>query len=201
MAILGISSATKIISIGLAKDGMSLAELSVSGKSAFTEDLMVYIDEIIKQGGVSLSAISVASGPGSYNGLRGGLATAKTIAQTLSLPLIEVSTLEAIAYNLIDCDATIVSICDARKDEYNCALFTSLDKNLRRLTDDMVIKIDKLTDFLSKIQGKIYLCDSNPKGINVALIGERKLKEGKISDYLKLAPKYSVEPNIREFKR
>ncbi|MBI5701197.1 tRNA (adenosine(37)-N6)-threonylcarbamoyltransferase complex dimerization subunit type 1 TsaB [Candidatus Saganbacteria bacterium] len=225
MAILGISSATKIVSVGFCSEGDILAEMNVAGKQSFTEDLMAYIDETVKQADVKLSGIAAASGPGSYNGLRGGLSTAKTLAQTLSLPLIEVSTLEAIAYNLIDIEATICAVSDARRDEYNLAFFASSNNSVRRLTKDSLIHLDKIVELLSKVAGIIRLSGVtddiytaikalNPdtqikqmsqelsiaKGINVALIGEQLLKDGKTSDVLTLTPKYSVEPNIREFK-
>lgn len=227
MAVLGISSATKVISVGISDKGKILAELAISEKQAFTEDLILYIDEIIKQTKASLSAIAVASGPGSYSGLRGGLATAKSIAQALNVPIIEVSTLDAIAYNLIDITGTIFVTTDARKDEFNAALFACRTLSpFTRLTDDMLMKIEKILEFLSNIKGELYLCDLTqelypaliainpstkikpvaaqstwPKGSNVALIGEKLLQEGKKSDIMKLAPKYSVEPNIREFKK
>jgi len=78
MAILGISSATKILSVGICENSNTLAELIVSGKESFTEDLIVYIEKLIEQAKVKITGIAVASGPGSYNGLRGGMATAKT---------------------------------------------------------------------------------------------------------------------------
>jgi len=226
MAILGISSATKTISVGLCDEGQILAELNISGKQAFTEDLIVYIDEVVRQAGKKLSAVSVASGPGSYNGLRGGLSTAKTIAQSLSIPLVEVSTLESIAYNLIDLEATICAITDAKREEFNAAFFTVSKKTLRRITKDSVMHSDKIVNLLSKVEGSLFLCGTtdailaaikaiNPdtkiveasnalsisKGSNVALIGEKLLNEGKTIDVMKAAPKYSVQPNIREFKK
>lgn len=227
MAVLGISSATKVISVGICNNGKVLADLTISEKQAFTEDLILYIDELTKQVKADLSAIAVASGPGSYSGLRGGLATAKSLAQALLMPIIEVSTLEAIVYNLIDITGTIFVTTDARKDEFNTALFAcGTPSPFTRLTADMLMKVEKILEFLSNIKGELYLCDLTqelypvliainpgtkikpvaaqstwPKGSNVALIGEKLLQEGKKSDIMKLAPKYSVEPNIKEFKK
>lgn len=226
MAILGISSASKVTSVGLADNSKLLAELTISCKASFTEDLVAYIDKIVNEANVGLSAVAVASGPGSYNGLRGSLSVAKTIAQVKSIPIIEVSTLEAVAYNLIDIEGTIFVATDARKDEYNAALFSVSNRTLRRLTKDMVLRAEKIKAFLSKIEGKLYVCDStseladlisskglktelklvsfnhsSPKGINVALLGEVLLNQGITSDPLKLAPKYSVDPKLREYKR
>lgn len=199
MAVLGLCSATRTISVGLVHNGQVLSSLSVSGKEAFTEDLVTYIDRIVKEANVGISAVAVASGPGSYNGLRGGIATAKTLAQSLSLPIIEVGTLEAVAYGAICKQGIIIAQTDARRDEYNFALFASDGKELKRLTRDLVLKEEKISALLSKIKGEIHIAEPLELGANTALLGERLLKEGKTSDLMKITPKYSVEPKIREF--
>jgi tRNA threonylcarbamoyladenosine biosynthesis protein TsaB len=219
MRILGISSATKLISIGLVDDDKVLAEATVAGIQA--EKVMFYI----KEAGIDpqqIEGVAVAQGPGSYSGLRGGLAVAKALAQTLGIPLVGVSTLEAIAYNLIEIEGTMAVILDAKSDEYTFALFGASGGKLKRLTDDLVLKIDKIVDKLSGISGEIYLVGkvdglksgelgkkgnfhfaaemhSHPYGINVAKIGLDMIKAGETSDPLKLTPNYSHMPNIREY--
>jgi tRNA threonylcarbamoyladenosine biosynthesis protein TsaB len=90
--------------------------------------------------------VAVAVGPGSYSGLRGGLAVAKTLAQTLKVPLAGISTLEAIAYNLINVEGTMAVILDAKADEYNFALFGASRGKLKRLTGDMVLKANVIKE-------------------------------------------------------
>jgi len=138
----------------------------------------------------------------------------------LKVPLVGISTLEAIAYNFIDIEGTMAVILDARADEYNFALFGASQGKLKRLTDDLVLKLDVLLDRLSRISGDIWLvgnikdinigrenfhfageAHSHPYGINVAKLGLLKIKIGEIDDPLKLIPRYSHKPNIREFKR
>lgn len=224
MAVLGISSATKMISVGLAEEGKILAEISISGKEAFTEDLMVYIDKLVKESGKKFQGIAVTQGPGAYSGLRGGLATAKTLSQALDLPLLGVSTLEAVACNLLDITCTLAAITDARGDEFNFALFTSHDGNISRLTADLVLSSERIVDLLSQVKGTLYLAGQtggiyaklrsvNPdtgviektnsfaRGGLVAILGEKLIAEGKEEDPLKLMPKYSHQPNIREWKK
>ena len=217
MRILGISSATKVISIGLIDEDKVLVESTVSDIHA--ERIMFYV----KEAGIEpkqIEGVAVAIGPGSYAGLRGGLAVAKSLAQTLNIPVIGVSTLEAIAYNLVDIEGTMAVILDAKADEYNFALFGASSGKLKRLTDDLVVKADTLLDKLSKVSGEIHLVGnlkdfegklkaqnfhfaedlhSHPFGINVARLGLIKIKAGKTDDPLKLVPKYSHKPNIREF--
>ncbi len=224
MAVLGISSATKMISAGLAEEGKILAEISISGKESFTEDLMVYIDKLVKESGKKFQAVAVTQGPGAYAGLRGGLAVAKTLSQTLTLPLVGVSTLEAVAYNLTDITCTAAVITDARSAEYNFALFTSNGGAIGRLTNDLVLTAERIVDILSRVKGPLYLAgqtsgifaeilavnpetrvvemaNSQPWAGLVAILGEKLLAEGKLDDPLKLAPRYSHTPNIREWKK
>lgn len=218
MKILGISSATKVVSIGLIDDEKVLAETTVSDLRA--ERILFYA----KEAGIDpkqIEGVAVASGPGSYSGLRGGLAAAKTLAQTLEIPLVGVPTLDAIAYNLIDIEGTMAVILDAKSDEYNFALFGVSEGKLKRLTDDLVIRIDPLVKKLEKITGKLYLAGnlkelrlklrkdnfhfaedvhSHPYGVNVARLGLEKIKAGQTDDPMKLVPNYSHKPNIREYK-
>lgn len=217
MRVLGISSADKIISVALVDGNKPLLSTTVAGARA--EKVMFYI----KEAGIKpedIDGVAVAAGPGSYSGLRGGLAAAKTLAQVLKVPLVAVSTLEAIAYNLIDIEGTIAVILHARLDEYNFAVFKAAKGKLKRLTDDMVIKAEALQGRISRISGEIWVVGdikdikdikkknvhfvdgvhSQPYGINVAQLGLIKFKDGKRDDPLKLVPRYSHQPNIREYK-
>jgi tRNA threonylcarbamoyladenosine biosynthesis protein TsaB len=217
MRVLGISSATKIISVGLIDEEKVLFETTVADLHA--EKIIFYM----KEAGITpemIEAVAVAQGPGSYSGLRGGLAAAKSLAQTLNIPLTGVSTLEAIAFNLVDIEGTMAVILDAKSDEYNFALFGASGGKIKRLTDDLVIKLDKLIERLSKISGDIWVVGnikdikgikgenfhfaedfhSHAYGINVARLGALKIKAGEIADPLKLVPQYSHKPNIREYK-
>ncbi|OGC05204.1 tRNA (adenosine(37)-N6)-threonylcarbamoyltransferase complex dimerization subunit type 1 TsaB [candidate division WOR-1 bacterium RIFOXYA12_FULL_43_27] len=192
MKILGISSATKTISVGLVDQDKLLAELTFSGLEAFTEDLIVYIKKIIDESGVKPECIAVTEGPGAYSGLRGGMATAKTLAQVMKIPVVGVSTLEAIAYNMIDVDGTVAAVTHAKSDDYNFALFGIANREIKRLTDDLLVSKDRLEKKLAHIKR----CDGLPRGSSVAFLAQGKEKV----DLLKLHPKYSHKPNIREYK-
>ncbi len=219
MRVLGISSATKVISIGLIDEDRAIVETTISDIRA--EKITFYINEAgIKP--EQIEGVAVAQGPGSYSGLRGGLAVAKSLAQTLNVPLAGVSTLAAIACNLVDIEGTMAVILDAKRDEYNFALFGAHRGKIRRLTDDLVLRFDKIVDKLSDISGEIHLAGkvewlkeklkeknfhfaedmhSQALGINVARLGLLKIRAGETADPLKLIPQYSHKPNIREYKR
>ena len=123
---LGISCAVDTIGAALIDENKILAEFSTSGRDAKSENLVSIIDSVLSKADTSISkinGISVTRGPGSYSGLRGGLAVAKSFSQSLKVPLAGVSTLDAVAYNFIDNTGTVAVMLHACKDEYNTALF------------------------------------------------------------------------------
>lgn len=199
MHILGLSSATKVISIGLIDEDRVLIDQTVSDIHA---ELVIHYLKKAKIKPEQIEGVAVAVGPGSYSGLRGGLAAAKTLAQILGVPLVGISTLEAIAYNLIDREGTIAVILDAKSDDFNFALFENTDGALKRKTEDLVLKLSDIEAQIAQIKGKVYRLDgskAHPLGINVARLGLIKIKTGQIDDPLKLVPAYSHKPNIREY--
>jgi tRNA threonylcarbamoyladenosine biosynthesis protein TsaB len=227
--ILGISGSTDLLGVALSDDGAVLAEYFVVEKKAQAENITVFLDKIVKESGIELGeveGIAVTRGPGSYGGIRGGLAAAKSLAQVLSVPVVGISTLEAIAFNLIGAEGAVFSVLDACRSDYNAALFASSGKKLTRLTDDIVLHEKRLKEFLSSVTGVIHIngaterfypefvsenpdskiiqadaAFSLPKPSNVALIGEMLIREGKTVDPMKLVPYYSHQPNLREFQK
>lgn len=202
MYILGISTASRYISVALNEDLTTMADCSLKGKSLGSEDLVFFIKDIFSRVGFdkkNLDAISVVSGPGSYSGLRGGVACAKTLAHVLKIPIVAVSAMEAIAWQFVGHKATIIALMDAKSDEYNMAVFTSDGKGLSRKTEDFVIPAKQLEKTLKKIKGEVIVADKNfPSGASCAALGYLRFKEGKTEDLFKLVPKYSHTPNIRE---
>jgi len=219
--ILGISSATKILGVALVDDEKILAEYSVTGEQAKTENLIIFIEEVLKKAGFELKdveGLAVTQGPGSYGGLRGGLQTAKTLAQVLKIPVVGISTLEAVAYNLESVEGTILAVTDASRDDFNLALFGTSAGKLRRLTEDAVANMDQIVKLLSQVKGTIYLTgiisdisaklqmtnikmvESLPLPVNVAKLGLKKIRVGEVDDYLILMPYYSEKLGIKEWK-
>ena len=127
--ILCIETATKSCSVALAKDGqlIDLRE-EVSEQYSHSEQLTVFIEQLLQQQGLKVSdldAIAVSSGPGSYTGLRIGVSTAKGLCYASDIPLISISTLEAMAQLMKDKhpNKQLCPMIDARRMEVYCALF------------------------------------------------------------------------------
>lgn len=224
MKVLGITSAIGIVGAGICDDGNILAECSVSSRIVQSEKLITLVDNVLKRTKLKIGdidAVAVTTGPGSYSGLRGGLAAAKGLVSSLDIPIISVSTLHAIAFNFIDLEGTIAVAVNACRDDYNFSLWGSKNGKLKRLTADITVKIGKIVEKLSGVNGKMLLAadealrkrmkndnillaepkNSVPWAVNVARIGLDKLKRKEVEDHIKLAPSYSHKPNIREFKK
>lgn len=125
--ILNIETATKNCSVALAKDGKTIVykEIAEEGYS-HAERLHVFIEEIIKEAGITLndlSAIAVSQGPGSYTGLRIGVSAAKGLCYALEIPLIAVDTLQALASQVNISNGLIIPMIDARRMEVYSAIF------------------------------------------------------------------------------
>jgi tRNA threonylcarbamoyladenosine biosynthesis protein TsaB len=132
--ILNIETATEVCSVAMAQDGKLLSIRESGGSYTHSENITVFIDEVIRETGVSLNhidAVAVSKGPGSYTGLRIGVSTAKGLCFALNKPLIAVNTLLSLANNFLTTNykpQTTNLLCpmlDARRMEVYCAVYDS----------------------------------------------------------------------------
>lgn len=140
--ILNIETATKNCSVALAKEGKTILckEIAEEGYS-HAERLHVFIEEIIKEAGITfqdLSAIAVSQGPGSYTGLRIGVSAAKGLCFALDIPLIAVDTLQVLASQAKVHDGLIISMLDARRMEVYSAIFTPNFEKIRPVQAEVI---------------------------------------------------------------
>ena len=104
----------------LLRDNCVIAEFTLNDKKTHSQTLLPMIDEIVKFTGINmreLDAIAISAGPGSYTGLRIGSATAKGFGLALNIPLIEVSTLEAMACVCRGYSGLVCPVIDARREQ------------------------------------------------------------------------------------
>ncbi len=122
-----IDSSTPAGSVALVREGSVIAEhLLQVKKRSHSDYLMKYVHELLEEADMSLSDLSglvVVNGPGSFTGLRVGLATVQGIAQALSLPIYPVSSLQVIAYANGPSDLPVIALIDARKQEVYAACY------------------------------------------------------------------------------
>ena len=126
MKILGIDSSGLVASVAIVDGEKLLAEYTVNHKKTHSQTLMPMVEEICRMCEVdlhTLQAVAVAGGPGSFTGLRIGSASVKGIAYALSIPILHIPTLEALAYNLWGAGKPVVPMMDARRDQVYAGIF------------------------------------------------------------------------------
>jgi tRNA threonylcarbamoyladenosine biosynthesis protein TsaB len=176
--ILNIETATKNCSVSLAKNGETVLckEIAELGYS-HAEKLHVFIEEILKETGVSiqdLKAISVSKGPGSYTGLRIGVSSAKGLCYALGIPLIAVDTLQILAKQVVIENGLIVPMIDARRMEVYSAVFDKRHSKIKGvqaeiLTEKSYADSPETFYFIGDCQEK---CQSVLKGNNFNFLSE-----------------------------
>ena len=116
MRILALDSSGLVATVAILEDEQTIAEYTVNYKKTHSQTLLPMLDEIVKMTEFDLStvdAIAVAGGPGSFTGLRIGAATAKGLGLALGKPIINVPTVDGLAYNLYGTTGLICPIMDA----------------------------------------------------------------------------------------
>ena len=127
MLILGISTSSNIASVALSKDAECIKELNINNNKTHSETLLPLINELLSETNIKLQDINLIAcdnGPGPFTGIRIGISTVKAIAESLNIPVIAVSSLEGLAYNIHDSEC-ICSLIDARNNQVYCGLFDS----------------------------------------------------------------------------
>ena len=214
MKILGLDTSTPIGSVGLIDGEALVAEHTLNILKAHSSRLMPAIDQVLKWANLTvheLDGFAVGIGPGSFTGMRIGVSTVKTLCYSLGKPIVGVSTLAAIAYNLRYTDGPICPILDARKDEVYGAVFQG-GQRFSRVSADLCAPIESLLDRIEKpgafvgdglrryratVQerfGKAAIFAdaifNAPRGASIARIGSERLLNGESDDYFSLTPNY-----------
>ena len=126
MKILAIDSSGLVATVAVVEDDNLIAEYTIHHKKTHSQTLMPMLEEVKEMVELELNtldAIAVASGPGSFTGLRIGAATAKGLAMGLGKPIIEVPTLEGMAYQMYGAQALVCPIMDARRNQVYTGLY------------------------------------------------------------------------------
>lgn len=126
MKILGLDSSGLVASAAIVEDDELIAEYTTNYKKTHSQTLLPMLDELrnmIDLDLSSLDAVAIASGPGSFTGLRIGSATAKGLGLALDKPLVEVPTLEGLAWNLWGTDRVVCPLMDARREQVYTAAY------------------------------------------------------------------------------
>lgn len=138
MIVLGIETATRMSSVALGAREGTIAGRSTAQGRGHVEFLMPAITALCEETGVQLEhlgAVAVDVGPGLFTGMRVGIATAKTIAQTLTIPLIGVASLDLLAFGVRYSPKLIVPCIDAKRGEVFAAFYRAVHGGVERESD------------------------------------------------------------------
>ena len=127
MKLLAIDSSGLTATVALVDENVTIASYTVNHKKTHSVTLLPMIDEIIKMAEMQLEevdGIAVSGGPGSFTGLRIGIATAKGLGLALDKPLIHIPTAEGLAYQVYGFEGLICPIMDARRNQVYTGLYT-----------------------------------------------------------------------------
>ena len=156
MLILAFETSAKAASVALTQDGMLLGEAYQNTGLTHSQTLMVMAEDLLKQCGKTvndLTAVAVAEGPGSFTGVRIGVAAAKGFAWGRNIPCYGISTLEAMAESLGIYEGYVCPVMDARRAQVYNALFYVNRSEIRRLKEDRAIALSDLAEELGALEG------------------------------------------------
>lgn len=162
MKILALDSSGLVASVAVVEEENMIAEYTVNYKKTHSQTLLPMLDEIVKMIELDLKtidAIAIASGPGSFTGLRIGSATAKGLALALKKPIISIPTVEGLAYNLYGTDKIICPIMDARRNQVYTATYRFENNELITVHEPAAMEITELLDSFGENEEVIFAGD------------------------------------------
>ena len=161
MKILALDSTAKVASVALCEDGQLLGEYTINNGNTHSETLLPMVESLLKIFDLSIDdidAFAVAAGPGSFTGVRIGVATVKGLAFDTNKPCFGISTLEALAKNPSIPNGLVCPVMNARRNQVYTALFRANGEAIERLIPDSAIAITELDEILSKYDEPVILC-------------------------------------------
>lgn len=212
--LLAIDTSSLVLSCALAEEDRIVSEWTVQKKLTHSEQLIPHMDLMLREAGAEkseITALAVSIGPGSFTGLRIGLATAKMAAYIWKVPLVGVDTLEALAWNMAGSQAYILPLMDAQRGNVYTALYGAYSEMWKEAPEG-VAPIDAVIDAAVKHGGPIIAVGEcadkygeklTEAGIllappqnrcaragSVAMAALQKLKKGSRDNPLTLLPNY-----------
>ena len=158
MRILAIDSSSMVATVAITTDGILNAEYTINHKKTHSQTLLPMIAEIVKMIEIdmdSIDAVAITGGPGSYTGLRIGSATAKGIGLALNKPIINVPTMDALAYNLYSSQYVICPIMDARRGQVYTGIYKFEETEMKTIKPQCIMMIDELIKELDTIKESV----------------------------------------------
>lgn len=218
MLVLGIDSSSISCSCAIIKDEELISEVYLNTGKKHSEQLLPVIDKALQNAKLKIKdidLIAITIGPGSFTGLRIGLATAKALAQAVDKKIIGISTLDALAYKAQNYNGFIVPILNAKRNEFYSAVYKEENGEFKKIESEHTIRPEDLIEKLKDLPGEFcFLGDGVAEYRNlikegleerakffrsmdiyiearhVAALGLEKFNKGVEDDYYNLKPFY-----------
>jgi len=194
MKILAVDTSTKIGSIALLDGANVISETALNIEVTHSEKLLPAIEKIFAETGwdfSKLEGLAVAIGPGSFTGLRIGLATMKGFAQAQNIPLVGISSLMALAYSASTNNKPIMAILKAGRGEVYATAVLFKDGILSKIIiEEQAINPELLTKTLTQYEPYLTVGEEQIKARSVGILGLEKLKRGEGKNWAGLVPNY-----------
>jgi len=217
MKILAVDTSANVATAAVVSDGKLICESILNHKKTHSEKIMPMIDELLHDSETKISEIdlfAVANGPGSFTGVRIGVSTVKALAHATKKPIVGVSTLEGLAYNLFNVDGIISPIMDARRAQVYNGVYKWEQGILKEIIPPRALAISECIEGF-KDEEKVYFlgdgvepyraeieekmgkraifapCTCNlQRASSIAVIAGIKAERGETEDYQSLMPFY-----------
>lgn len=155
MLILAFETSAKSASVALLQDGALLGEYYQNSGQTHSRTLMQMAEDLLSNcdlNATDVNVVACAAGPGSFTGVRIGLAAAKGFAWGREIPLIGVSTLESMVRGAASVDGIYCAAMDARRNQVYAAMFEVQGSECRRITEDAAISLEDLGNQMKSIE-------------------------------------------------
>ena len=152
MKILGIDTSTMAANVAVIEDDKLICEYTINTKKTHSQKLMPMIENMLNLSDISIKdieAIAICVGPGSFTGLRIGMATAKAMSHVNNIPIVGVNSLEVLATNMDLCNRKICSILDAQRNQVYTGKYIIENGELKELEE---ISINPIDDLLKELE-------------------------------------------------
>ena len=153
MIVLSMDSSSLVTTVALLKDEHLLGEFTLNFKREHSVILMEKIEMLLKDCNIDISEVDgfvVSKGPGSFTGLRIGMATVKGLSMGSNKPYLSISSLDALAYSLVNFDGIICPIMDALRDSVFTCMYKSSNGELSKIIDYSALSLDELVEVLQQ---------------------------------------------------
>ena len=199
--LLSMDSSAVTASVALTDGDEIIKSEFVNSGLTHSETLLPMITRVMDSHKYSeLDGIAITAGPGSFTGVRIGVATVKGLAFNDDIPCYSVSTLEAIAYNFVDKNAVVCAVMDARRMQFYNALFKVQNGKVERLCDDRAISIEDLRNDLKQYDKVVIagdgakLCFQNIELENCTLADDDRIYQNAVGVAKAAQNKNAISP-------